>query len=208
MLSVYRFLDTDYYRAELLSGRVRISTLEACRGYENPKRGDKGEGSWTYFSGHVQGDGDDPALQYVAQRSSISVDRSCRDITISECQSYTRIPDAFVLCWTLYSGDGFADGELGGYGVKLSSPRKLMNLIGHELNQRFKLRNAMMGAVSYRRRVQYSLEEDPCHIAFVKEPDGYADQVEFRMLWVPELLTNLKPVVVNVGDISDITRKI
>jgi hypothetical protein len=53
--------------------------------------------------------------------------------------------------------------------------------------------SAFASQVTYSEREYEGLEDPPGHPAFVKPPDAYAEQQEFRFLWLPKDLT--KPLV-------------
>lgn len=209
MFDIYRFFGNELHAAEFIEGRIRISTLEACRGYEDPRRGDKGEATWEYNSGDVRGSSQDPAVRYVAERSGILLGEGSAkgEIFLSNNTTYTKIPDAFVLCFTMNNSANFAAGTFGEHGVLLKNPPALFEKITKQISKEIPLKRVAMGRVEYRERFQYSLQSDPRHIAFVKTPDQYADQVEYRMLWVPRSDAGITPLIVNCGPIRSISKR-
>ncbi|WP_280564927.1 hypothetical protein [Chromohalobacter sp. 48-RD10] len=210
MFSIYRFFDSAFHAADFLEGRIRVSTLEACRGYEDPRRGDKGEGTWTYKSGDIKGAADNPAVRYVAERIGVKVEGvggAKTELSISNNTAHTKMTDAFVLCFTMNNTAGFASGTFGEHGVRVIHPQTLFQRITKEIQKSHSLSYSGMGRVEYKERLQVSLQSDPRHIAFIKTPDQYADQVEFRMLWVPQANKKISPFFVSCGRIQTFAEK-
>src|SRR6476620_9237059 len=81
---VYRFFDEPQYAEALVNGYVWLSTLETCRSYEDPARGDRGEGTLAYRSGYIRGDGTDPSVQEVGRRAGIRIDSTSKNIILSD----------------------------------------------------------------------------------------------------------------------------
>src|SRR4051812_31281980 len=88
---VYRFFQEEQHADALVDGLVWLSTLEECRRYEDPARGDRDEGTLTYNTGTITADGDDPTLQLVSQRCGIHIGPGCTNITISNNTSFRKI---------------------------------------------------------------------------------------------------------------------
>ncbi|MGM8931427.1 hypothetical protein [Salinicola halophyticus] len=207
MIHIYRYLPQEYFSAEFLEGRIRLSTLEACRGYEDPARGDKGEGTWEYRVERAHGDWDDPELQYQASRVGIGIGPGSIGTTIENCSSYTTHPDAFLLSFTLNPSADFADGTFGSYGIKVTRPDVLFHRITSYLSRDVGIRYAKMKRVVYGDRVQVGMASDPENICFVKEPDRYADQIEIRMFWLPKKHIVVRPKQIAIGSIKDIATR-
>ncbi|MFM5027402.1 hypothetical protein ACEUBM_20605, partial [Aeromonas caviae] len=70
---IYRFFPEQWQADALCQGNVWISTLEACRAYEDPLQGDSEEATHTYKSGHIVGSSSDAAFVEMAARSGTGI---------------------------------------------------------------------------------------------------------------------------------------
>jgi hypothetical protein len=190
---IYRFFPERWQAEALCNGNVWISTLETCRQYEDPLQGDPEEATHTYNSGHIVGGSNDPAFVEMASRSGIHIGGGCSDITISNCASVQRLPDAYVLCTTSEFCPQNLSDTFGNYCVKISNPVEFFKHVSYALNDQKIIREGGMGLVKYQNRVYTGLEPPPGPIGFVKPHDQYSSQKEFRLLWVPQEHTNIKP---------------
>ncbi|EKO3963177.1 hypothetical protein EI372_00495 [Vibrio fluvialis] len=201
---LYRFFDEKWKAEALVSGKVWISTLEACRKYDNAAQGDADEGTLEYNSGITSGSGSNPMVQLVAKRSMIGGDLSaCKNINISNITIRYQIPDAFVLCTAeKYSPDDMKD-DFGGYCVKISQPNSFFRKVTRRLAEVQNLRYARINKVSYSKRSYIGTEPIHVpHIGFVKpNTDIYTSQNEVRMLWELAEHADIKPFVLNCPEI-------
>jgi hypothetical protein len=202
---LYRFFPKKSEAEALVSGKVWVSTLEACRGYDDPARGDAGEGTIEYNSGTISGDGSDPRLQMIAARSGIGgIGPGAKNISISNVTHSMRIPDAFVLCTTeKYSPDDMKDG-IGSYCVKITDPNRFFKKVTRRLAEEYHLNLAKINKVSYSKR-HYTGTEPMfiSHIGFVKPNiDIYTSQNEVRMLWELKKHINIKPFLLDCPEIK------
>lgn len=182
--TLYRYFDSEEHADAFAAGKVWISTLETCRKHEGYKRGDPDEGTLTYKTGIIRGNGDDPAVQLVASRIRVKVAPGIRNGTISNSTAIHRLPDAWVLCCTERHQPGGMKG-IGQYCVKIEHPRRYFENLTHTFSQYEQIREALFGRVIYAERSYQSLEPEPGPIGFIKPPDLYSEQSEVRMLWVP-----------------------
>lgn len=182
--SVFRFLKRKDHAEQFMDGEIYLTTLEECRRYEESGRGDPGEATQTYFSGHVVGGSNDPALVEIAARSGITIGPGCPNVTISNSQRVTRLPDALVLCTTgIFDPDNMAE-TFGEWCIEIIDPRSFRLELTKALARAEPVRQAVMGTVQYRPREYTGLEPAPGPIGFVKPPDVYSPQQEFRFLWL------------------------
>jgi len=205
---IFRFFFEKWQAEALTNGYVWISTLETCRGYENPEQGDPGEATMTYNSGKITGDGDNPDVQLIAKRSGISIGKGCSNITMSNNICYSRLPDGYVLCTT----DDFLPGKLsktfGMYCVKINNPKLFFKRVTECFGQQTKLNESIIGKVVYDDRFYKHTENPPGPIGFVKPKDKYSDQSEVRMLWIPESCASLKPFSLQCHEVSELCERI
>lgn len=199
---IYRFFPEKWQAESLCKGNVWISTLETCRQYEDPLQGDSEEATHTYSSGHIVGGSDDPAFVEMASRSGIHIGGGCSNITISDCTSVQKLPDAYVLCTTReYRPQSLSD-TFGNYCVKISNPAEFFKLVSVTLNKQRAIREGGMGLVQYKERNYTGLQSPPGPIGFVKPGDQYSSQKEFRLLWVPQTSDAIEPFLLECPDVS------
>ena len=181
---VYRYFREAKYADMMARGEFRLSTLSSCRAYEDAEQGDAGEGTQTYLSGHIVGGSGDPSFVEMARRAGISIGPGCSGIQISNCVRFNTVPDAYLLCTSLFRDDQYFSKSFGSYCVEIAAPALFMR---HVSNLLFALGHATEGAcapVVYRERTYTGLEPMP-HPVFVKPASPYAPQREFRFAWNP-----------------------
>ena len=205
---IYRFFPEEWQAEALINGDVWISTLETCRGYEDPEQGDSEEATMTYNSGTITGDGDNSDVQSIAKRTGISVAKGCKNITMNNITHHTKLPDAYVLCTT----DNFSPGKLsetfGMHCVKINNPKLFFKRVTECLKQKTKLRESVLGKVIYDDRFYQHKENPPGPVGFVKPRDKYSDQSEVRMLWIPENVDLLKPFSLSCYKVAELCERI
>ena len=205
--AVYRFVSEKSHADALLSGNVWISTLSACRAYEEAGRGDPGEGSVHYNSGHAKGSSGDLNFETIAERSGVKIGPGCSNFTITNCSRSSLLPDAFVICTTLAFSPEMLSTTFGPYCVEIMDSDEFYKLITIRLDAQFKIRESARGPVIYRARNFQGLEPEPGPLGFVKPPDQYEHQQEFRMLWIPKEPTEIKPFLLKVPEIITLCRR-
>lgn len=199
---IYRFFPEKWQAESLCKGNVWISTLEACRQYEDPLQGDPEEATHTYHSGHIVGGSGDPAFVEMASRSGIHIGEGCSNITISNCTSIRRLPDAYVLCTTkAYNPRNLSD-TFGNYCVEISNPVEFFKLASMALHKQKTIQEGAMGLVKYQNRNYTGLQHPPGPIGFVKPSDQYSSQMEFRLLWIPQDSLAIKPFLLECPEVS------
>lgn len=206
--SVYRFFQEDWQADALVKGEVWLSTLEACRSYEHPEQGDSDEASETYYSGHAVGGSNDADFVEIARRTGIHIGPGCSNITISNNTRVTKLPDAYVLCMTKEYIAGNLEGTFGKYCVEITNPRQFFIDVSEQLQTITKLNEGVAGFVIYQNRHFTGLENPPGPIGFVKPPDKYEMQKEFRFLWIPENANNLTPFSLSCPKVRGLCKRI
>jgi len=205
---VYRFFYEEWQADALVSGKVWISTLEACRAYEDPKQGDSEEAKETYNSGHAVGGSNDSAFVEIARRSGINIGPGCSNMSISNNIKISSLLNAYVLCTTSQFSPSNLSETFGKYCVEITDPKKFFIAVSRCLEKVTVIKKSVAGEVIYRDRNYTGLERPPGPIGFVKPPDKYAEQKEFRFLWIPETMENIKPFLLNCHKILGLCRKI
>lgn len=205
---VYRFFKESTHADALASGTVWLSTLETCRAYEDPYQGDPDEAVQTYNSGHAVGGSDDAAFKLIAERSGIYIGSSCSNITVSNCTSVQRLPDAFVLCTTEQFKPECLNDTFGWYCVEIERPQEFFRLLTASLSKLHAVHEAGFGRMIYQERSFAGLQDPPGPIGFVKPPDKYKNQREVRFLWTSLTGTSLAPFALHVPDCAALCRRI
>jgi hypothetical protein len=206
---VYRFFKEPTHADALTSGTVWLSTLEACRAYEDPYQGDPDEAVQRYKSGHaVGGSDDDAAFKLIAERSGIFIGPGCSNNTVSNCSAVQRLPDAFVLCTTeKFNPESLSD-TFGRHCVEIERPQEFFQLLTANLSKLHDVSAAAFGRVIYRERSYTGLQNPPGPIGFVKPPDKYKSQREVRFLWTSLTGTPLAPFALYAPECAALCKRI
>jgi hypothetical protein len=204
---VYRFLEESEHADQLCAGHVWLSTLSRCRSYESAARGDPEEGTQTYSTGAEPITTEHPHFREMAARVGIDTDGSGTG-SMTNCRAIVSLPDAFVLCTTLKYSSEILSKDFGDHCVEISHPRSFFALVTQSLARATAIREAKMGPVKYASRCFSGMEDPPGQLGFVKAPDAYELQQEYRFLWVPPSARPLVPSSVYVRGISNLCRRV
>lgn len=180
---LYRYMNDPDHVDQFVSGKIYLSTLDKCRRHENKQQRDVGEGMQTYNSGApITGDISNPEFAYVAAMSGIEMDETCKNNTITN-NTVVRSTDGYVLCMT----SGFAEEKLtddfGKHCAEINNPEAFFLLLNAELLRRWQTGQGQFGPIVYKQRHFTGTQQAPGRPAFVKPPDQYEDQQEFRFFW-------------------------
>ena len=205
---VYRFFDDPAYADAFACGEVFVSTLKRCREYEDPLQGDPEEGFEHYNSGRsITGHGSDKEFVARAARAGVFLDSSAESITIENQQVTSYLSNAYVLCTTL----GFEKDLSGTFGrscVRITNLEAFSYELTKALAKDVRLLQSLRGPVAYRARDYRELEEAPGVLGFVKPPDLYASQREYRFLWTVEDGEDVIPRVVSCPNIVPFVERV
>ncbi len=207
-LEWFRFLERPEYADDFVRGRVRISTLNACRGYEKAGQGDKDEGTISYT--HRNMVSGDPSFNAVAERLGLPDFGPNAMVSISNNMSSTRIPDAFVLCCTRTFNASKLGPTFGRHCVRIRNPQLVFRLLTAAIGKHHELGDCFTGSIEYADRHHRDLEPVPgLHAALVKPKDDYAEQQEERMIWqLKSWIQGIAPIDVVSPGISDYCERI
>ena len=183
--SVYRFFKEEWQAEALCRGEVWVSTLEECRGYEDPLQGDPDEAKHTYRSGTISGGSSDPGFVEVASRCAIYVGGNVKNFTISDFTIIHSIRDAYVLCTTKeFSPDVLSD-TFGNYCVEIINPNSFYEKVTAEISKKTHLISSSLGEVKYRRREFSGLDVPPGKLGFVKTEPKPTEKIEPFLVTCP-----------------------
>ena len=198
---IYRFFDDPSHADDLAAGKVWISTLEACRRYENQKRGDPEEAVHRYNSGFATGNGDDPEFVEIARRSMVLLGPDVTNGVLSNNTVEDVLIDAFVLCTTENADPTDLEEKFGPYCVKISNSERFFDLVTKRLHQcREDVLENLMGKVHYRDRNWMGLEDPPGIPGFVKPVHLYQVEQEVRFLWTVRNPSHIRPFLLEVPE--------
>lgn len=195
--AVYRYFDSEEFADGFARGDILISTLERCRGYEDPLRGDRYEGHDFYSTGQsVTGNGNDAEFVKMAARAGIRIGPNATNVTIEINSATTILRDAYVLCTTIGFDTDSLESTFGKYCVKIENLQGFFEAVSKSLSAKVGNLRGMKGVIIYKDR--YSVGKQPAAgpLGFVKPPDKYANQREYRFLWTQEVGGALTPLVI------------
>jgi hypothetical protein len=206
---IFRFFDKEEYADQFAKGKVYLSTLEACRKYENTGRGDRGEASQQYQVGQridTNTDFADPLKQRIAAHLGFTM-RPNQNVTLEIGSVGKELLNAYVLCFTSACNPNLMSEDFGKYCVEIKQPFFFLQFIGAYLNKTHPLNRSDFDKVRYREREFSGMEETPGALGFVK-PVEYAGQKEVRMLFSCKDNANIKPFVLNVPQAKELCRRV
>ena len=204
---VYRFFSEEWQAEDFIQGKLYLSTLEVCRGYEDAKQGDKEEGHQTYHTGHISGGSDDPDFVEKARRASVGIGPDCTNISIKDCTNTTFIKDAYVLCTTTEFSPEILSDTFGKYCVEIKHPRRFFLAVSKRVHTIATIKEAAMGNIIYKDRTYTGLDRPPGPMGFVKPSFPYADQKEFRFMWYVGEDFELQPFVLDCPEIKGMCKR-
>lgn len=206
---VYRFFQEKDHADALVEGKVWLSTLTKCRGYEDQFQGDSGEGTMHYQSGTISGSSHDKDFVEMARHANIGVGNDNKNIQIIDCSADHIIPDAFVICTTEHFSPDNIGEKFGKYCVEISNPKLFFELVTENIKKYQKMYQGAWGRIIYKERKFSGRDKIPGPMGFVKPPDKYSDQREVRFIWTIQgspLL--LEPFGLNIPEVKHLCRRI
>ena len=205
---VYRGFRLPQHADGLVAGFVWISTLEACRAYEERGRGDADEATLLYHTGTISGDGNSAALKEVARHAGIGISGGFKGrITIANVLARHIVRDALVLCTTERHDFGKLH-EFGKHWVQISKPTSFFLHVAVALSKLYRLTGAGFGRVKYESRSSRGSMRLPEPIGFIKPPEEYQHQKEVRMLWDVEIIGALVPREIYCPPVSGLCKRL
>lgn len=196
--TVYRYMDDKKNLESFLEGKIRISTLGACRAYENQEKGDCDEGKEVYRVSQMTDE--DPNFHKKANKLGMSFE-ACYGTTITNCRSETYLPNGFVLCATARRDDEKFSKDFGEFCLKINDGERFFQLVSRAIREKYDLLGGHHEKVIYNPQYYEDDELPPGKIGFVKRPK-YEWQEEYRFLWLPKDLNIEKFLMVDVPDIK------
>jgi hypothetical protein len=198
---VYRFFKLPEHADALMKGCVWITTLEACRRYENRYQGDPEEGYEHYEQGGaVTNTPEEPHFAEIAKRIRLIVGDGT---TLRGNRSLLKLTDAFVLCFTeRFDPATFEKTIEHKHCVAISDCAKFFDTVTNRMQQVFILTQAVCSPIIYKERAYEGMQDPPGPLGFVKPPDPYQAQQEVRMLWIVKNAGSYKPFLLNAPDVA------
>ena len=193
---LYRYFDDPAHADDFVRGRIRVSTLGACRIHEDA-RGDPGEGTVTRNSGHINSSSM-PIEQFrqIAASTGVVIHGAPENITVSGSRLTTQILDAFVLCLTMKPPPSGLEDRFGPFCLEVQQPRDFADVLTLEVRKRYPGKPNGICFVQYRSRDFIGLEQRTAPEACIKPADHFEIEQEVRLVWILESRTaaeNLRP---------------
>ena len=206
---VFRYFRSEEYAEDFVKGNILISTLKTCREYEDPLQGDSEEGFERYTPGAcISGGSNDSDFVAMAGNTGIRIGAGCQDVVINNAHRETSLHDAYVLCTTI----GFSSSQLvdtfGSYCVKIKNLDAFQLAITKALLEISPVDAYFRGGITYKERSYQGMEAPPGVIGFVKPPDKYAVQREYRFMWTVPHNHLIDKVVINCPGIKDFVKRV
>lgn len=179
-MKIFRFFREEAHADALARGEVWLSTLERCRGYEDA-RGDHQEGLHFHHLTDVA-IGQSQEIRAAATRIGIEADPGVQ-VSFKDVVGLTRMPDAYVLCFSTDGTSPLVRERFGEFGVEVLDRREFGRRLASAFTaERTKVR--IWGRhVTYAERSTIDAEPENGPLGFVK-PLQFADEAEYRLLIV------------------------
>jgi hypothetical protein len=161
-----------------------------------------------YNTGHMVGDSEDQDFVMVARRAGIYIGPGCSNISLSNNTSVCALPDAFVLCATERFDPNALSEVFGMHCVAIHDPIAFFQHVTAQLTRIHDITEATLGRIIYKDRFYTGLEQPPGLMGFVKPPDRYSDQNEFRLLWTVRRNAPISPFELNVPTVSSLCTRV
>jgi hypothetical protein len=205
---IYKYFDRAEFADALAGGYFHLSTLGACRGYENQERGDKNEGVLkTHLDQmHAEEIGDEHVRQLNQVGIGVMPGATIRNFSIKNATLNESVLDAYVFCATRgFSRD--LRGDFGQYCVEITYPERVFELVTQALAKVRTIRSAGVGAVVYSGTHRQARDAHPAHAGFIKDR-LFQSQQEVRMLWTVQRDADLQGLGLEVPIISRLCRRV
>lgn len=205
---VYRFLGEEIHADALARGDIWVTTLDDCRRKESARGGDAWDAMINQTRRPIFGHGDDPAVQE-ALRGLVSLPPYARNISISNNIYSTVHPNAWVFCSTLEYEPAWMAERFGKFCVVIKEPMCFFYQLTQAIRRAQKLSAFGLGPVVYQGPT-YVGTAAPRHPGFVKRPDPYSREREFRMIWSPptDVSARIRPTLFTGAVGADLLERI
>ncbi len=191
---IYRVLDNPEYAENFVKGRFRISTLQACRGYEG-KAGDAQEGHLYRRIEKIILDKSNPQGIEAARQAGFTVRNDIIGSSIQNLTIANTSRDAYVLCLTEFHRPKDLEATFGNNWIRINAPiLHFFTFLTQEMRSRGNIKHALLGRVQYKGRAVMNDELVTVDPSLLKPVDGYSEQKEIRMVWyMNELHVPMEP---------------
>lgn len=179
--TVYRYMNDEDHINQFLKGRIRISTLEACRSYENQEMGDKEEAQEVYTVNYMASG--DP--NFFKKSEKLRLFLPCAPGSVIEnCSVINHLPNGFLICTTNRRDDEKFSKDFGRFCIKINDSERFFQIVTQAIRKKFDLLGGHHEKVTYQAQKYSDDELPPGKIGFVKRT-RYQWQDEYRFLWLP-----------------------
>lgn len=201
---VYRYFSKPEYADQFCEGKIMISTLQACREYEDEEQGDIYEATETLHLKKLTNK--DPSWRHHAARAGIGLVGNIKNVFIDDVVTRTTMHHAHVLCTTNAPDHEKFAKNFGQYCVEISHVEKFYYLLGKTLwDQGFTFIGR--GKVIYG-KIEFDQYGNPLGVlGSVKRPK-YSWQDEYRMMWRKRDDGPIKPTLYNCPEVAHLCKRI
>ena len=202
--TIYRYMHEEEYIDMFAEGKIKVSTLDNCRKYENQEQGDSEEAKETFVVSHMTEK--DPNFHKKANQLGMSFG-NCSNVTITNCTSTNHLPNGFIICTTSRRDDEKFAKDFGRFCVKINDADKFFALVNNEIQKEFKLLGGDHKRVVYREQNYKDDELPPGKIGFVKR-QKYTWQEEYRFLWLPHNFNQCETLYLDIPALKNLCGRI
>lgn len=190
---LYRY-DTPENSEKIMSGSLRITTLDACRKAELHYFGDEGEGTKTTTSVPGVNYPDNVGLAKMLGCDPAGISISGNAVCMKGENAVVRkekLPDAYVFCTSYLENNKHMLNTFGSGQIKISNLQIFFRIVDAELRKSVSTRlgNMLLGVVEYAPRINNYRDHTQKHIGFIKPANSskqFDKEAEVRALWIPE----------------------
>lgn len=178
---VYRHVTKEQYANDLVNGiGLRVSTIQTCRDYEDKEQGDAEEGYLHHLATRITDQ--HPRGIELASQIGIKISGDSTNYLISNNRRSTIYPDAYVICLSHRIFDDRLKGKFGKYVVRINNVRLFMHHIVLAMKKCVPTKTLQVRSVRYVSRTRIDFEESLGNAYFVKPPNPFAEQKEYRII--------------------------
>lgn len=184
--AMYRRFEFENWAREFASGSIYLSTLEQCRTIEDEARRDENEGRLIRdVTAFMDASNPDHRSQLEATGKFEFGPGASPFLNFLNSTIVEDVGNAYVLCFSEVENPGEREDHYGEYGMKVTAPYTLFEVITKRLDQLFPMRKAVFGRVQYQSRNVKNFTPVNARRDLIK-PAKYSHDQEIRMIWFPQ----------------------
>lgn len=204
---LYRFFSKEQHTDDFVNGRIRLSTLNACRTLENINGRDENEGSYSLgiYGAHIHNK--NPEIDVLRTNMHSIFDFGDNpNLQISNIHLLSTIDNAHVLCFSTVPSEYIVK-NFGKFCVIINNPMRLFNLIidFQRKNDRFFI-SPKFGHIRYDNQKGSIYDSNAwSRLGFSKSKKRFVNEREYRLLLLNHIY--VQPDFIDIGDLSGIVSR-